>query len=96
MIYYVMTLLILTFENSQCFYLQFSQNALQTCKSLNKLISLFILNSFQKNNRSGSIITQHSNKNESKIKLLDDPLKGKTLFRLIYFLFCFSLLSQHY
>ena len=76
----VMALLILTIENSQGLSTRFSQNGLQTCKSLNKLIRLLILTLFRKKNRSGSIITQHSNKNENKIKLLDDPLKDKTLF----------------
>ena len=79
MIYYVMTLLMLTIENTRCVSTRFSQNVLQTCKSLNKLIGLLILNSVGKNNRSGSIITQNSNKNESKIKLFDEPLKGKKL-----------------
>ena len=72
MITYVMALLMLTFR--------FSQNALQTCKSLNKLISVLIFNSVEKKDSSGSIITQNSNKNDNKIKLLDDPLKGKKLF----------------
>ena len=80
MIYYVMTLLLLTIQNSQCLSTRFSQNALQVCKSLNKLISLLILNSAEKNNRSGFIITQNSNKMDSKIKLFDDQLKGKRLF----------------
>ena len=48
--------------------------------SINKLISVLILGSVEKNNRSGFNITQNSNKNESKIKLFDDPLKGKKLF----------------
>ena len=37
MIYFVMTLLMLSVENSQCFSTRFSQNALQTCKSLNNV-----------------------------------------------------------
>ena len=74
-----MMLLMLTIENSQYLSAKFSENALQTCKSLNKLNSLLILHSVEKNYRSGSIITQNSNKNESKIKLFDDPLKGKKL-----------------
>ena len=69
MIYYILTLLMLTIEISQCLSTIFSQNALQTCKSLNKFIGLLILNSVEKNNRSGFIITQNSNKNECKIKL---------------------------
>ena len=80
MIYYVMMLLILTIKNSQCLSTRFSQNALQTCKSSNKLISLLILNSVEKNNRNRSIITQNSNINECKIKLFNNPLKGKKLF----------------
>ena len=59
---------------------RFSQNELQTCKSLHKLISLLFFYSVEKKNRSGSIITQNSNKNENEIRLLDDPLKGKKLF----------------
>ena len=66
MIYYVMALLMLTIGNSQCLSTRFSQNALQTFKSLNKLISLFIFNSVEKNNRSGSITTQNSSENENK------------------------------
>ena len=80
MINYVIELLMLTIGNSQCLSTRFSKNALQTCKSLHKLISLLIFNSVEKKNRSGSIITQNSNKNENKIKLLDNPLKGKKLF----------------
>ena len=56
MINYVMALLMLTIGNSQCLSTRFSQNALQTCKSLKKLISLFILNSDEEKNRNGSII----------------------------------------
>ena len=48
MIDYVMALLMLTIGNSQCLSTRFSQNALQTCKSLNKLISLLIFNSDEK------------------------------------------------
>ena len=48
MINYVMALLILTIGNSQCLSTRFSQNALQTCKSLNKLISFLIFNSDEK------------------------------------------------
>ena len=65
--------------NSQSLSTRFSQNALQTCKSLNKLISLLIFNSVEKENRNGFIITQNSNNHENKINL-DDPLKGKKLF----------------
>ena len=79
-VYYVMALQMLTIGNSQCLSTKFFQNVLQTCKSLNKLISLLIFNFVEKKNRSGPIITQNSNKNENKIKLLDDPLKGKKLF----------------
>ena len=74
-----MTLLMLTIENSQFLSTRFYENVLQTCKRFNKLNSLLILNSVEKNNRSGSAITQKSNKNESKIKLFDNPLKGKKL-----------------
>ena len=52
MINYVMALLILTIGNSQCLSTRFSQNALQTCKSLNKLISFLIFNSDEKKNLS--------------------------------------------
>ena len=48
MINYVMALLMLTIGNSQCLSTRFSQNALQTCKSLNKLISLLIFKSDEK------------------------------------------------
>ena len=48
MINYVMALLILTIGNSQCLSTRFSQNALQTSKSLNKLISFLIFNSDEK------------------------------------------------
>ena len=48
MINYVMALLILTIRNSQCLSTRFSQNALQTCKSLNKVISFLIFNSDEK------------------------------------------------
>ena len=48
MINYVMALLILTIGNSQCLSTRFSQNALQTCKSLNKLFSFLIFNSDEK------------------------------------------------
>ena len=65
---YVMALLLLTIGNSQCLSTRFSQNALQTCKSLNKLISFLIFNSVETKNRSGSIITQNSNK-KTNIKL---------------------------
>ena len=68
MIYYVMALLLLTIGNSQCLSTGFSQNVLQTCKSLNKLISLLIFNSVEKKNRRGSTITQNSSENENKIK----------------------------
>ena len=56
-------------------YKSFSKCA-SNLQRLNKLISWLILNSVEKNNRCGSNITQHSNKNETKIKLFDDPLKG--------------------
>ena len=36
--------------------------------------------SVEKKNCNGSTITQISNKNINKIKLLDDPLKDKKLF----------------
>ena len=48
MINYVMALLMLTIGNSECLSTRFSQNALQTCKSLNKSVSLFIFNSDEK------------------------------------------------
>ena len=54
---YVMALLMLTIGNSQCLSTRFSQNALQTCKSLTKLISLLIFNSDEKKNRNGSTTT---------------------------------------
>ena len=57
MINYVMALLMLTIGTSQCLSTRFSQNALQTCKILNKLISSLIYNSDEKKNRHGSIIT---------------------------------------
>ena len=65
MIYYVMALQMLTTGNSQCLSTKFSQNALQTCKNLNKLISFLIFNFVEKKNRSGPIITQNSNENEN-------------------------------
>ena len=74
-----MALLMLTIGNSKCLSTRFSQTELQTCKSLDKLVSLLILTLLRKN-RSGSIISQNSYKNENKIKLFDDPQKGKTLF----------------
>ena len=54
---YVMALLMLTVRNSQYLSTSFSQNALQTCKNLNTLISLLILNSVEKKKRNGSILT---------------------------------------
>ena len=45
---YVMALLMLTIGNSQCLSIRVSQNALQTCKRLNKLISLLIFKSDEK------------------------------------------------
>ena len=77
MIYYVMTLIMLTIQILSFISTRFSQNALQAYKSSNKIISY---NSVEKNNRSWSIITQNFNKNESKIELFDDPEKGKKLF----------------
>ena len=44
-IYYVMALLMLTIGKSQSLSTRFSQNVLQTCKSLNKLISVLSFNS---------------------------------------------------
>ena len=51
-------------------------------KSVNTIFKTqkLIVNSVEKKIQSGSIITQNSNKNKIKIKLLDNPLKGKKLF----------------
>ena len=54
---YIMALLMLTVRNSQCLSTRFSQNALQTYKNLNTLISLLIFDSVEKKNHNGSIIT---------------------------------------
>ena len=89
-----MVLLMLTIGNSHCLSTRFSQNALQTCKSLNKLISLLIFNTVKKKNHNGSIITQNSNKNENKIKLLDDPLKVRNYSSR--FIFCSVSLYDHH
>ena len=52
------------------------ENLLKSVTNDARLISLLIFSFVEINNRSGSIITQNSNKNESKIKLFDDPLKS--------------------
>ena len=54
MINYVMALLMLTIGNSQYLSIRVSQNALQTCKRLNKLISLLIF----KSDRFGRLIRE--------------------------------------
>ena len=45
---YALALPMLTVRNSQCLSTRLSQNALQTCKNLNTLISLLIFNSVEK------------------------------------------------
>ena len=50
-----------------------------------------MFNSAEKENRRGSIITRNSNNNENEIRLLDDPLKGKTNYSSRFIFWSVSL-----